>query len=68
MLANDQVRAWKDPQYRSGLTKAELAALNSPVPSVELNDPVLARMAGGPKETEDFTFTTCAPSHLCSCF
>jgi mersacidin/lichenicidin family type 2 lantibiotic len=43
----DVIRAWRDPQYRRGLTGAELSALPShPAGSVEINERVLNESSG----------------------
>jgi mersacidin/lichenicidin family type 2 lantibiotic len=48
-MSNDKViRAWKDPEYRAGLTDAERAALlPSPVGAVELTEAELVGVLGG---------------------
>lgn len=45
------VRAWKDPEYRAGLSEEQLADLPShPCGVVELGDEVLAHIAGARTE------------------
>ena len=41
------IRAWEDPEYRSGLSAEELAALpESPVGAIELTDAELSQVLG----------------------
>lgn len=43
----DVVRAWRDPQYRRGLSTSEIAALPShPAGSVEVNELALNESSG----------------------
>ncbi len=44
----DVIRAWKDPEYRSNLSEAELGALpDNPAGPMELTDDELDSAAGG---------------------
>ncbi len=46
----DVVRAWRDPQYRRGLSGAQLAALPShPAGSVSVNERALSDASGAGK-------------------
>jgi mersacidin/lichenicidin family type 2 lantibiotic len=48
MSTADIIRAWKDPQFRAGLTADELALLpEHPAGLVELDDAFLDGVAGG---------------------
>ncbi len=48
MTIRDIIRAWEDPDYRSTLSDAELAALpESPVGAIELTDAELSAVTGG---------------------
>jgi mersacidin/lichenicidin family type 2 lantibiotic len=48
MNREDIVRAWKDPNYRSTLSKEQLAELPiNPVGTFELTEAELAEVAGG---------------------
>lgn len=48
MESNNIVRAWKDSEYRHGLSEAEQAALPAhPAGMLELTDAELAEVAGG---------------------
>ena len=59
----DLVRAWKDPEYRDGLSEAERACLPAnPAGLVELADAELAGTAGGTKTT------VCCTSRLYACW
>jgi mersacidin/lichenicidin family type 2 lantibiotic len=47
MSLDKTIRAWEDPEYRSGLSAAELAALpDSPVGAIELTDAELGAVLG----------------------
>lgn len=47
MTKTEIIRAWKDPEYRSTLTDADLASIPShPAGLIELDDEELARAAG----------------------
>lgn len=63
-LTVDPVRAWKDPQYRASLAPAERAAVGSPVPPVDLNDPALADLSVGAEKTG----TGCSIGGTCNPF
>jgi len=48
MSRNNIIRAWKDPDYRKSLSKAELSVLPAnPAGAIELSDEDLRAVAGG---------------------
>jgi len=48
MSKSNVIRAWKDPEYRNGLSEAERASLpGNPAGSIELSDTDLGKVAGG---------------------
>ena len=48
MTTNDVIRAWKDPNYRAGLSEDERAALPaSPAGTIEVSETDLAGVEGG---------------------
>lgn len=53
MSEQDIIRAWRDPEYRRGLTEAEQKALpEHPAGLIELGDADLEGVAGGkPRDT-----------------
>ena len=65
MSKNDIIRAWKDVQYRSNLSKEQRALLpQHPAGSTELTDEDLGVVAGGlPKETH----STVTQNDICCC-
>lgn len=69
----DIIRAWKDPEYRAGLSEEDRAGLPvNPAGVIELTDDELAHASGmyGPPQTTAWTCTnytwrawlTCCPS------
>ena len=72
----DIIRAWKDAEYRSGLSEAERAMLpDNPAGSIILSDPELDSVAGGDSTflggCQPFTdgLGGCPPSYpgICTC-
>ena len=48
MLLDKVIRAWKDPEFRRGLSEEEQAALpENPAGAIELTDDELETVAGG---------------------
>ena len=64
-MTNDQIiRAWKDEDYRRGLSGAELSALPAhPAGFIELSDENLVGVAGLEEESPTYT---CPTSQLCT--
>src|SRR5262245_29682770 len=59
MAHPDIIRAWKDPEYRLGLSAAEQARLpDSPAGAVELTDDELNAAAGGTSVVTDDCYVT----------
>jgi mersacidin/lichenicidin family type 2 lantibiotic len=69
----DIVRAWKDEEYRAGLTAAELASLpQNPAGTVELTDEQMGRVAGagnggGNPPTPPISSGSICETFTCSC-
>lgn len=66
MAHPDIIRAWKDEEYRAGLSEAERAGLPAnPAGLVELSEADIDQAAGGTTWTATFTYTgvdfTCFP-------
>jgi len=58
----DIIRAWKDPEYRRSLSKAELANVpTNPAGTIELKDTELDIVAGGKRPC------TCKCKCTCNC-
>lgn len=62
----DAIRAWKDPEYRAGLSQQELSELaDNPAGLVELSDEQLDVVAGGTGWlclTITLTVSVCSPT------
>ena len=58
MSQENLVRAWKDPAYRATLPESDRAALDSPIPSVDLMDPSFSGTHGARR---DFSFIHTCP-------
>ncbi len=58
----DIVRAWKDEEYRVGLTEAERALLPAhPAGLIELDDEEMKAVIGGGTGSSCFRWCTCPP-------
>ena len=65
----NEIRAWKDPQYRASLSADERARLSNPAGMVELSDDQLDGVGGGTgwlcatvTATIGATITICSPN------
>ena len=62
MSSLDIIRAWKDEDYRLGLTDAQRAMLpDSPVGLIELSDADMGLLAGGTGSCSNSCKTSCKP-------
>jgi mersacidin/lichenicidin family type 2 lantibiotic len=61
----DVVRAWRDPEYRAGLSEAELAQLPPhPAEAMEVSDEALLGVVAGLRPEGSATST---PTSSCDC-
>jgi mersacidin/lichenicidin family type 2 lantibiotic len=59
----DVIRAWKDEDYRAGLTDAERALLPpNPAGLIELDDEEMKAVLGGGTGSSCFRLCTCPPA------
>jgi mersacidin/lichenicidin family type 2 lantibiotic len=68
MSLRKAVRAWEDPEYRSGLSAAELADLpDNPAGVIELTEAELGQVLGGAQRGESRAARRC-PAALVVCW
>jgi mersacidin/lichenicidin family type 2 lantibiotic len=72
MSASDAIRAWRDPEFRDGLSAAERAGLPAhPAGPVDLTDADLDAAVGGvdtePRLNSHNAFCVSKPLSTCNC-